>query len=166
MSDPKYVTLYDSIDVAALPAGGRAYAGYVGGRWPTFRPVKLRFPDAKVVSIAVNVEEDADILDVERGDATPVQVAGWVRRQSMRGAYAPGFYTSISQAGWILKDLLSHGIPRHRVRVWTAHWTGVPHLCDTRCAADFQTRAGATQYVSCPGGRSFDVSLCRPQFLP
>ena len=33
----------------------------------------------------------------------------------------------------VLARAASEGVPRDRLRLWTAHWTGSPHLCDHHC---------------------------------
>lgn len=78
-------TLFDSIDVARLPVDAQMVAGYVGGHWPTYGQLASRFPHAIRVSIAVNASEDAQVLDVETGDATPGQAPAWTARQRTWG---------------------------------------------------------------------------------
>jgi hypothetical protein len=97
------------------------YAGYVGGNWPTYEAVKARFPDALVLSIAVNSSEDAMVLDVEKGDATPADVPAWVERQIARGS-VPIIYCSSS----VLPDVAMLRIPG--IFWWVANYGGTVEL--------------------------------------
>lgn len=155
-------TMYDSITVANLPAGAKAYAGYVGGYWPTFFRLKALFLRRKVVSIAVNADEDADVLDIERGDATAAQASAWVKRQHMRGKKNPGVYTSLANAAALI-DVLAKSGWRYGIdyQMWTAHYTGAAHLCGPECGYGLTVHAHATQYASNP---RYDTSLCTPHF--
>jgi hypothetical protein len=58
---------------SAIPKTAEAVAGYVGGHWPTYNQLVKDFPHAHKLSIAVFASEDADCLDIEKGDATPDQ---------------------------------------------------------------------------------------------
>ncbi len=63
-----YRKMYDSVTVGNLPVNAdNLYAGYVGGLYPTLIPIMQRFPHARVVSIAVNASQSAQVLDVETG---------------------------------------------------------------------------------------------------
>jgi hypothetical protein len=158
------VLLYDSIDLQHIPADAAAVAGYVDGKWPTFHDVCKRWPHAHHVSIATSPRSIADILDVEAGDATIEQAPAWLQRAHRAGIERPGMYASISAWAALIRYCASHGWPRHRYKVWTAHWTRRPHLCSRSCGFDFPTGAGATQYIG-GAGTWPDVSLASPRFL-
>lgn len=169
------VTMFDSVDVSQIPRTARAAAGYVGGHWPTYSDGSLRrrCPNARLVSIAVSFTEDAQVLDVERGDATIAQAPAWVRRQHDRGLRHPKVYTSVSQMPALDAALDKAGLVRHRwyhgvlfwrrtYKRWTAHYTGRPHRCTSRCWAGLRGQAGATQWRNAkqdPEGRNLDTSL-------
>lgn len=78
-------TLYDSVNINAIPANPEMVAGYVNGRWPTYNSLIQKFPQAVHVSIAVTANADAQVLDVETGDATPGQAPAWAQRQRQEG---------------------------------------------------------------------------------
>lgn len=161
----KQITMYDSIDPGQIPANAAAVAGYVGGHWPTFGTLIAEWP-AKThkLSIAVNAHEDAECLDVERGDATIDQTPEWVRRQLGRGVKRPVVYTSVSEAAMLLRALERAGINRNQIRLWTAHYTFKPHRCSASCGfGSFQ--ADATQYSDHALGKNLDASLCAPGFF-
>src|SRR6266851_7960549 len=90
------ITMYDDVNVAALPAGATAYAGYVDGRWANYGTIVTKFPAARVLSIAVFAGDDAECLDVETGDATDAQIYAWFKRQESRKVWRPCVYTSVS----------------------------------------------------------------------
>lgn len=157
--------MFDSITLDAIPKDAGAVAGYVNGAWPTFAEVQKRWPKAKHLSIAVTSSANAECLDVEPGDATPADAAAWVKRQIARGVKKPVVYTSVSQAQTLLAALAKGGIKRSDVRLWTAHYSGKPHLCDSSCGFGFLSKADATQFTDHSGGRNLDESYCAAGFL-
>lgn len=162
---PKPFSMYDSIEVSTIPNRPGAVAGYVGGRWPTFPELQRRFPRAKHLAIAINAGEDAECLDIENGDATPAEAPAWCRRQHERGIARPCVYASVSQMPAVLSALKAAGIGRSMVRVWTAHYTGRPHLCGQACWHELTTVADATQYTDRALSRNLDESYCSGSFL-
>lgn len=158
-------TMYDSVTLTEIPATAEAVAGYVNGRWPTYPQLAAKWPHAKRVSIAVTTEADADVLDIETGDASPAQAPAWVRRQIMRGVKKPAVYASVSQMPTVLSVLRAAGIGRSQVRVWTAHYTHVPHRCTSACYRGFNTTADATQYTNVALSKNLDASLVTDGFL-
>jgi len=160
--------MYDDVNLALIPKDAQAVAGYVGGHWPTFSRLRAMFPGArKRVSIAVSASEDADILDVESGDATNDQAAAWFKRQHIQRTPAshPGFYTSVSNVAALTDTLSQAGIPRSSYKLWTAHYTDVAHLCSSKCYRGMPTTADATQYTDHALGRSLDASVVTPAFF-
>ena len=157
--------MYDSVALDAIPVDAEAVAGYTSGRWPTFKEIPARWPKAKHLSIAVNAEQDADCLDIEKGDANPAQAPAWVRRQIARGVKKPVVYSSVSDMPTVLSILDISGIKRSQVRVWTAHYTLKPHRCDKSCGFGFNTTADATQYTNKALGKTLDASLISDAFF-
>lgn len=149
------VVMFDAVDLSQIPANPPAVAGYVGGRFPTWSSLVKKFPNAKHVSIAVNASEDADILDVENGDAVPSDAPAWFVRQKARGI-RPGFYADVSTMPAVLKALGAVGVQRDEYRVWTAHFTGVAHI---------EPGSDATQWTDRALGRNLDESECVPSFF-
>jgi hypothetical protein len=152
------ISMFDSVDVGALPkgAGDWAIAGYVGGRYQTWNDVVRLYPAHRKRSIAVFASLDADILDVEAGDATPSQAPAWVRRQHARGIARPGVYIQLSNAQELVNVLAGAGIGRGQYLLWTAHYTGSPHI---------ESGSDATQWTDSFEGRNCDASLCEPWFF-
>lgn len=154
--------MFDSVDGAAvIPTDAAAVAGYVGGQWPNYQALVHAFPHAKHLSVAVNASEDADCLDVESGDATAAQAPAWIARQVKRGVKLPVVYTSVSNVA----ALLSAGVKRDGIRLWTAHYTNTAHICSPACGNGMTTTADATQWTDNALGRNLDESLCNGSFL-
>lgn len=157
------ITMYDSITVPALPSGAAAYAGYVGGDWPTYVKVRARFPKAHVLSIAISASEDAECLDIEKGDATNGQAPAWFRRQLARNVWRPVIYTQQSNLGALAATMTAAGIARPAYRLWSAHYDGLhvcsPHSCDAGATAD------GTQWTFTALGRNLDQSELDDSFF-
>lgn len=158
-------TMFDSIYPDQLPSGAAAVAGYVGGKWPTYQSLLKKFPKANVLSIAVASYQDAECLDVERGDASNAVAPAWVKRQQARGVKRPVLYTSVSNAKALLDTLAAQGIRRSDIRLWTAHYTFKEHLCSALCGFGFIGTADATQWTDHAFSRSLDASFVTNGFF-
>ena len=157
------ITMFDSTELSRIPTDAQAVAGYVGGSWATYPKLATLFPKAKRVSIAVNSSEDADVLDIETGDATPEDAPAWIKRQEKLGKYRPCLYIERSNATHLLLVLSIAKISREQIRLWVADWTGVPHICGP--SEGLATTSDATQYTDKALGRNLDVSLCAESFF-
>lgn len=130
--------------VLNLPAGLDAYAGYVdasgiGVTWPNVQQLTARYH----LSISVH-GAPAMCGDVESG-----ALSGW-------GGYPVG-YCPISRAEALIA---SQGRPR---KLWTAHYTNVPHLCSSACGFGFTGTADGTQWTD--HGGAWDESLLLDDFF-
>jgi len=73
-------------------------AGYLNGLYAWSYADWALFPDAEHVTISVTAAaNEGDVLDVESGDASPDQSAGWIAMRKAAGLYRPTIYTSLSQ---------------------------------------------------------------------
>lgn len=160
--------MYDSVDISQIPEHAHAVAGYVGGRFPTYSKLRLKFPHSHVLSIAVNSHQDAHCLDVEPGDATNEVAAAWVKRQIHRGVYKPVIYTSVSNAEHLLTSLRLGGVHRDDIRLWTAHYTHHPHVCRAEVCGflHHSTLVDGTQWTDKAHSRNLDESLLHHWFFP
>lgn len=159
------IVMFDSTEVDDLPVHpGAAYAGYVGGSYDNYSAVKRRFPDARVLSIAVASRYPAECLDIERGDATPKVTPGWIRVAISRGVWMPILYASRDLMPQILSICESEGIERSQVRLWTAHYS-FRHVCNPEtCGASFY--ADGTQWANEKiTGKHYDESLLNEDFF-
>ena len=149
------IVQYDSIEVDTIPADAVAVAGYVGGSWPDFSQLVARFPNARHKSITPTAAEDADILDIESGDAIPSQYPDWHRRQKARGLALPGPYADASTMPAVQAACEAAGIDfATECAVWGA-WLG---------STELPGLWRARQYTFTALGRNLDASVCLPDF--
>lgn len=157
--------MYDDVNASLIPRDAFAVAGYVDGAFANTAEMRKLFPHAHLLTIAVFASDDAQCLDVEPGDATNAQVYEWFKRQLARGVYRPVVYTSGSNAAAMQATMKANGFPRSSYRMWTAHYTLVPHRCSpSRCGFGLD-EADATQFTSTALGRSLDESLLAADFF-
>lgn len=118
--------MYDGITPASVPKGGDFYGGYVAGNWPDFAQLLADEPGAHLISIAVQADEYADCLDVETGDATPVQAPGWAERQRADGNPYPWVY--MNQSTW--PDVIAAFTAQNVAPplYWVANYNGDPTI--------------------------------------
>jgi hypothetical protein len=86
----------DSVQSIMIPSGTPVVAGYADGIYVWSAEDWARHAGAVCLSIAVHPDHQADILDVERGDATPEDVPGWIDRFQRPGRRAPTIYCNRS----------------------------------------------------------------------
>lgn len=153
---------FDDTDTTKLPTIADVFAGYVNGRYANFTTLRRTHPGAKYyLSIDVNGSRpDADVLDIEAGDAkvtyAPVWFGNWHKQAAVPMVPKPIFYTSASDVSALNAVMARAGISRDRYYVWSAHYTGTEHICGAGCG--FPT-ADMTQWTDKALGRSLDESL-------
>ena len=161
-----YITLFDDILAAVLPAGSSyAYAGYVNGMWPTFDVLKARFPHARLLDISVWSSADATALDIENGDAAIGDAPAWYERQVARGVYRPVLYIQASSMKALEQEMASVHIARASYRLWSAHYGLRAHLCSPAACGYGLSQADGTQWTQTALGRSLDQSILLPGFF-
>jgi hypothetical protein len=138
--------MYDSIVVASMPTDGDLYAGYVNGRWPTFPKLATTFPKATPVSISISADRDAQVLDVETGDATPAQAVPWALRQRKAGR-TPTVYANTST--WPAVKAAFHIAGVILPLWWESHYDAIPVLSPGAIAKQYSTG-------------SYDISVVAP----
>lgn len=160
------IIMYDSVTLTEVPPDPPAVACYVNGRFANHAEALRRFPHARILTIAAFASADADCLDIETGDATPAQAAGWYARQRARGVTRPCLYASASvmQAS-IVPVIRAAGILRDSVRLWSAHYTFHPHICGPATCREMSISADATQWTDRSHGRNLDESLVAAGFF-
>src|SRR6185437_3735507 len=161
-----YITMFDSITVSVLPSGGSyAYAGYTGGLWPTFKSLQARFPGHRLLSIAVFASDNADCLDIEKGDATIDEAPGWYERQVHRGVWRPAMYIQASNMRALEREMAAAHIARADYRLISAHYLHKAHLCSPKSCGYGQSEADATQWTDRALGINLDQSILLPNFF-
>jgi Putative peptidoglycan binding domain len=157
--------MYDSVDIAQIPPGPEAVAGYVDGGYRTAGPLAVRFPHARLVTIAVTAASDADVLDIETGDAEPAGFPAWHARQQARGVARPAAYASVSvMHDEVVPRMQAAGIGRSQVRLWTAHYAGL-HICGPGSCGELAADADGTQWTRRAWGRNLDQSALVSSFF-
>jgi hypothetical protein len=88
----------DSTTPADIPTSGlQMVAGYADGRYDWTAAGWARFPGIPHVTIDVSgADLDADVLDVETGDATPAGAYTWLKGKIARGDPMPVVYCNRS----------------------------------------------------------------------
>ena len=145
-------TMYDAVNVKNLPRKATMLAGYVGGYWPTF---PLLPKNAIRVSIAINATQTADVLDVEKGDATPQEAPSWIVRMRTKGI-VPTVYCAASNRQAVIDACAAAKVAYPFF--WIADWTNVAHLAEGSIAT--QWADGTAQYPGLAFG--CDTSLVSP----
>jgi hypothetical protein len=160
------ITMYDSVTVANLPKDADCLAGYVGGLFPTFPQLRKLFPQARLLSIAVNAGQDADCLDIENGDATDAEAPAWVKRQLRHGEPRPCLYTSAGNVADLIATIEAAGIARAQVRIWSAHYGRGKHICGPGVCG-FPAADGTQWTDTAPGnhGSEIDESVLKDGFF-
>lgn len=151
-------TMYDSVTLATVPSASPfALAGYTAGHWPTFLPMRHRWPRSHTISIAIAARYRADCLDVEEGDAKPTEVVAWIRADIRAGWPRPCIYSDWWHFTHLIDPLLAAaGVKPWQVWRWDADYTGRPHI---------DPGFDATQWTSTCLGRNLDCSLVLRTFL-
>lgn len=148
------ITMYDSTNPFDIPIGVPAVAGYIDGRYAWSSAGWQRFARLPRLTITI-LNGDADVLDVETGDATPDQAVTWVRSQRAMGRPYPGVYCNSN-----LWDTVRATFRAHQVEepwYWIANWDG---------RMDVPDGAVAKQYLDPPAsGGHYDLSVLTPQLV-
>ena len=99
--------MYDGVNPSTVPSGADVYAGYINGNWPTYGLFTAKFPQARQVSITVFSKGDAQVLDVENGDASAADVPAWLTRQRSLNQARPTVYCSrVGSPGYGWQDVI------------------------------------------------------------
>lgn len=114
--------MYDSVSPLAIPVGAEMVAGYVDGHYRWSQADWDRFPNAVKVRIAVHPEtNDGHVLDVEQGDATPLQAPGWAQMRRAAGQ-DPSVYCSYGVWGAVQAAFTRAGVAQPHY--WIAAYPG------------------------------------------
>lgn len=156
------VFMYDDTNLALIPSDAEYVASYVDGRFANAFPARAQFPKAKHITITV-LGGTADAGDIETGDMTPTTGALWALRM-IRAGRKPRCYANRSTMPAVIAALIRLGIKRNQVLLWTADYTGKPHLPVFRWGNKLTT-SDACQFTDKALGRSLDESVCLLRFF-
>ncbi|HEY4850871.1 MAG TPA: hypothetical protein VII22_08745 [Streptosporangiaceae bacterium] len=147
----------DSAVAAHVPVGGtQLVAGYVNGSYAWTAADWNRFPGIHHITIdVIGDRPDADVLDVETGDATPEGAVQWVRNKLARHEpYAPVLYCNRSTLTPLFDAMQAAGyhVVQH-FRLWIATLDGTQKTND-------MTGVTAVQYAGeKTTGGNYDQSI-------
>lgn len=144
------ITLYDSTNAHDIPAMAQAVAGYVNGAYAWDETDWQMWEHVPTLRIDVLNEDVGNVLDVERGDATPADAPVWTNRARARGIELPVTYCNLATFPTVIGEFRRMGIPE--AAYWIADWTGAVH--------NVTPPASAVQYAYPPeSGGHFDLSV-------
>ena len=150
-----------------------AVAAYGNGRFSNFVAAKQEFPTAHVLEIDVSGQGIGNAGDFEAGDMAYAHAGPWAKGRIEAGVSRPVIYFQVSSWQPVMESLEAAGVHRDHVRLWTAHYSGHPHLCSPACGFGVTGTADATQWGSpqargtLPGpyaSRNIDVSSTAADF--
>jgi murein DD-endopeptidase MepM/ murein hydrolase activator NlpD len=115
-------TMYDAVNASAIPASAGYVAGYVDGPVSQWTSTDWdRFQNARLLTITVTgATANADVIDVENGDATVQTAIDWITRYPNRIIY---INKSTFEANQTALSAIAD-----KCRFWIADWTNIPHL--------------------------------------
>jgi hypothetical protein len=148
----KPYTMYDSVTPGAIPASQPA-AVYADGAYAASSSEMSGHHS--VLWIDTNGSDpNANVLDVEPGDATPAGAAQWVQSHLSAQPHSTAIIYTM-RSDWSAVQAAVGGLPsweQSHVRYWIADPTGVPHVVPG---------SSATQWY---WGSSYDISTANPNF--
>lgn len=165
MSTVALIEMFDSVS-SNIPSHVTAKAGYVAGNWPTWNEAWFKAIHARyAMSIAIHLGEDADMLDIEPGDADDSQAPSFVAERKAKGRKAV-FYRQASAVMGTIGVLSAHGYEfRTDYYVLTAHYNGVPHICNPACGFGIDREMTGTQWTDHAKGLNLDESLVKVEIF-
>jgi hypothetical protein len=144
--------MYDSVTPGTLPAN-QAAAVYADGAYAASS--SQMSGHHSVLWIDTNGSDaNANVLDVEPGDATPAGAAQWVQSHLSKQPHSVAIIYTM-RSDWSAVQGAVGGLPsweQSHVRYWIADPTGVPHVVPG---------SSATQWY---WGSSYDISTANPNF--
>jgi hypothetical protein len=149
----KPYTIYDSVTPSSIPSGQPA-AVYANGNYAASSSQMAGHKS--VLWIDTNGSDpNANVLDVEPGDATPAGAEQWVKERLSSNHHAIAVvYTMLSDWQQVKDDVANlPGWMQSKVQYWIADPTGVPHVV---------AGSSATQWY---WGTNYDETTAVPGFL-
>lgn len=141
--------MYDSITPEDIPVSAKMVGGYVSGKYKWSEAGWARFPNAVKVRIATQASvQDGHVLDVEQGDATPVEAPLWAQGRRAVGV-VPTIYCSASSWSAVIQAFMRQGVAEPLY--WIAHYDGIQELVAGTIAKQFTDEAAS--------GGHFDLSV-------
>lgn len=119
----------DSVTASDIPVGQFDFvAGYVDGAYAWSGADWKLHDQSRHIRIAVSpYTHDADVLDVEQGDATPEQAGNWLRVEVDAGRWKVLYFSAANFAA-VHAAALANGVQDDQWGQWVADWDGVAVL--------------------------------------
>lgn len=118
-------TMYDAVTPENIPINATMVAAYIDGKYTNYDRVLTLFPHATIVTIATKTTGVADVLDCEKGDATPAQCPAWAVRMRQLGR-VPTVYCSRSAWNSVRAAFITQHVPEPQYGI--AHYDNVAEL--------------------------------------
>lgn len=152
--------LQDTTTPSAISGNPWGVAGYNGGNFPDGPILARLFPHAfhMLIDVFFGQTENADACDAEQGDFTLPQAAIWLPKAKPLNVIKPVGYTSASNIDELVHLCAAQGLQRHEFFVWSAHYTGHPHICGPHTCGF--PEADLTQFWNHQFNRNIDGSMC------
>lgn len=115
------VTMLDSVNPRSIPADAAAVAGYIDGPYSWTTAEWNRFATHYKLSITTRTNVLADVIDVERGDASDADSVTWAGRRRVMGI-EPIVYRDQADIATNVAAFRAAG--QAPPLYWVAHWTG------------------------------------------
>lgn len=153
--------MQDTITPSAISGDPWAVAGYKGpgGRWPDYDALVRLFPNAFHLAINIWLGQgfDADAGDGERGDMSLPDLAQFLHQAKPINVLKPIGYSSASNVEELIRLYTALGHHRDEIFIWSAHYTGIPHICGPATCGFPQ--ADLTQFTDREFSRNIDGSM-------
>jgi peptidoglycan hydrolase-like protein with peptidoglycan-binding domain len=149
--------MYDGVTAASIPVGPDFVAGYVDGRFAWSPSDWARHSGAFHVRIAVSTAnlDQAHVLDVELGDASPAQAAA---------ARAKVVYCNRATMVDVQREFRRLGIPQPLI--WMAWWDGNATVPPGVMAKQFRNNPGYDESVIATVWPGVEPQLNQPVTYP
>ncbi len=127
--------LYDAVTPSNIPLTAKAVGGYVDGLYIWDQAGWARFPNAYKVRIAVfATTNDGEVLDIEKGNATPAEGPSWVKMRRFAGV-DPTIYCNASTWPRVRAAFVGSGVTEPHY--WIANWSSGPVIPDGAVAVQY-----------------------------
>lgn len=148
-----YLLAYDAVTPENIPANASIVFGYDDGHYNNVARMAQLHPAATIIRICVDPDDDGDVLDCEKGDATPAQCPAWAQRQRARGA-DPTVYSAETDYPAIQAAFHAAGVAE-------------PHYGAANWDEDPTTIPAWASYKQFHGGMTvpYDTNACRPEWV-
>ncbi len=142
--------MYDSVTAKDIPSNVQMVAGYISGTYKWNAADWARFPNAVHVHIATQAYiNDGEVLDVERGDATPEESVDWVIHRRAVGIDPSIYCNQLNGWPYVIQAFKNRGISEPHY--WVARYDNI---------AIIPVGAIAKQYANSTfSGGHFDLSV-------